>query len=59
MPNSPNLPKNAWVGTTRTTMDNTKKLRKGESWPSRLDKRKKVITKNTVGCGELTAMVID
>ena len=63
MPNSPSLPSPQMqrVGKTRKmTMDNTTKLRKGKSWSPRMDKRKSnVITQNTVGCGELTAMVTD
>ena len=54
------LTTNFRVGTTRTTTDNTKKPRKGTSWSSRLDKiTNNVITHNTVGCDELTAMVKD
>ena len=52
------LPANARVSTKRKTMDNTKKLRKGTSWSSRLDKRtNNLITHNIAGCGDLTAMV--
>ena len=46
------LPTNAQVGKTKTTTDNTIKLRKGKSCLYRLDKQtKKLITHNTVGCG--------
>ena len=55
----PPLHTNAQVVTAKMMTDNTKNLRKGTSWLSRLDKRThNVITHNTVSCGELTAMVI-
>ena len=56
----PPLPTNAKSGQDKDDDGQYEKSRKGTSWSLRLDNRKNnVITQNTVGCGELTAMVTD